>query len=603
MTEQEKIKEIENFLNKNEDARLLLEDPQKRELLGEINRNFPRINYLLKNPWIDLEQIVKIADGIMNISPDVSTDTLLNRLCRDAAYIINATSSTCRTYDPVKNSMIASGDYNWNTSRTEEIPYSDSIAGQVIKKRTHFCVPDIANEPMYKEKEKLLSMGINSMLAIPIQLIDYEGAEKKEVLIGALQLYFKEKQKTFYPEQIQLIKSIVSRFSYVLAQKRKLSLQKRSIIIQESRKAILSIFKQTESLDQVLSFLVTKIAETINVKRCSLFSIDKDAAEKPFAVLIAGYPLEPFAHRYGITLTFEEHPAFREVYETGKHLLVEDAKHDPRMQASYQLYLHEKIENVYFLPVKDEMDRVVNVIVLDGDETRPLEQDDIFFLNALINDIEVCIQTSRRSQERHDFLNQIYSLGAIARVYTKKLSQSEVPKDELDKLYKKLYRSMLAIEDIVADRVPFAQKEEFEFNKVVAERIDAYYFPPDVEVRHNADEREIFIYADRKKVGRIVGNLLDNAHKKLEEMKKGVLEIYCFTEDNYAVFSIGNSGKIPENVRKLLYQNKPIQRQDRKGSLGLSIVKLFTFMHNGIFEFESSAEHNWTVFRVKLPLG
>lgn len=602
MTDQKKISEIAALLETDEDARLLLEDPQKRELLGEINRNFSRINYLLKNPWIDLEQIVRIADGIMNISPDVSTDALLNRLCRDAAYIINARSATCRTYDPLKNSMVASGAYNWTVDRTEEIPYFDSIAGQVIKNRTHFCVPDIANEPLYKEKDKILSMGINSMLAIPIQLIDYEGAEKKEVLIGALQLYFEEKQKMFYPEQIQLIKSIVSRFSYVLAQKRKLSLQKRSMIIHESRKAILSIFKQTESLDQVLSFLVTKIAETINVKRCSLFSIETDSDEKPFAVLIAGYPLEPFAHRYGITLTFDEHPAFREVYETGKHLIIEDAKNDPRMHASYELYLHKKIENVYFLPVKDEMDRVVNVIVLDGDETRPLEQDDILFLNALINDIEVCIQTSRRSQERHDFLNQIYSLGAIARVYTKKLSQPGVPKDELEKLYKKLYRSMLAIEDIVADRVPFAQKERFDFTEVVSERLDAYFFPPDVEIRNNLNGKKIFIDADRKKVGRIVGNLIDNAHKTLEKKKKGVLEIFCFEENSYVVFSIGNNGTIPLDIQKLLHQNKPIQRKDRKGSLGLSIVKLFTFMHNGIFEFESPPDHNWTVFRVKLPL-
>ena len=280
MPEDENInfKEIQAFLKKSPDLLNVLKDPEKREVLAHFYReDFDRIDYLIKNPWIDLEKIVKTADSIIDISPETSDEELLNILCRYAAVLTNAKSATCRTYDPIKNTMVAGGSFNWKGERTEEISYEDSISGHVMRTKTHYCVPDIKSETMYKEKEKILALGLNSVLAFPLQLLDYEGAEKKEVLIGALQLYYEEQNKVFYEEQIKLLKSIVNRFSFVMAQKRKHELQKGAQIIQESREALASVFKHTQSLDQVLSFMVTKIAEIIGVKRCSLFSIEKDS--------------------------------------------------------------------------------------------------------------------------------------------------------------------------------------------------------------------------------------------------------------------------------------------------------------------------------------
>lgn len=583
----------------------LTKDPELRKALGSLSKkDINRIDYLIKNPWIDLAKIVNIADSIMNISPETPEDELLNILCKDTALLMDATGATCRTYDPLKESMIASGSYNWEVERTEAVPHEGSVAGRVIKTKTHYCVPDISTEPLYKEKEKILALGVNSMLALPIQLKDFEGAEKKDVLIGTLQLYFEEKNKKFFEQQIKLIKSIVSRFSYVMAQKRNLELQKKSQLLQESRKVLISILKRTQTLDQVLSFLVAKIAEIIKVNRCSLFSIEKDPNNSKFALLIAGHPLTPLAHKYGVTLNFDEHPAFKEVCETGQPLRIEDARNDPRMKASYELYLHQKIENVYFIPIKDENSVVTNVLVLDGDESRPLKKDDLLFCNALIQDIELCIQASIHSQERHDSLNQMLSFGAIAKVYVKKLTSPDTTAVELNILYKKLYRSMLIVNDIITDRVPFAQKEECDLNQIIAERLEAYYFPPQVSIDQNISDKEITIVADKKKVGRIVGNLLDNAHKKLQELKRGVLKVFSYIEGEYAVIEIGNTGSIPPEIQEKILQDYklvPLYDSD-KGNLGLSIVKLFTFMHNGMMEFESQPGANWTLFRVKLPL-
>ncbi len=606
MPKDEKINfdEIKAVLEKTPDLYNVFKSSRKREILKLLFReDADRVDYLISNPWIDLEKIVETADGIMNISPEISDEELLNVLCRNTAFITNAKSATCRTYDPRKNTMVAGGSFNWKGKRIEEISCEDSICGQVMRTKTHYCVPDVKSEIMYEEKEKILALGLNSVLAFPLLLIDYEGAEKKEVLIGVLQLYYGEKNKVFYEAQIKLLKSIVNRFSFVMAQKRKRELQKGAQIIHESRKALASVFKHTQSLDQVLSFLVTKIAEIIGVKRCSLFSIEKDSKGHEVAVLIAGYPLSPFAHKYGVTLSFDEHPAFREVCDFGEPLLIEDAKKDVRMKASYDLYLQKKIENVYFIPIKDA-NKVVNVLVLDGDESKPIEKNAMFFCNELIQDIELCIQTSIRSNERHDFYNQILSFSAISRLYTKKLANSETTQEELDILYKKLCRSMYAVDDIVTDNVPFAQKELFNLNDVILERLDAYHFPAGVTLRKKLNDESVQILADRKKVGRIVGNLLDNAYKKLDELGGGELSVASYFEGEYAVIEIGNTGSISRELQmKIMHDNNPIQKHDREDkSFGLSIVKIFTLMHNGLMDFESLPDKNWTVFRIKLSV-
>ena len=595
---------MEKITKSNPAIKELLNNPEKRKSLGLFcKEDIENFDYMIKNPWIDLKTIVEVANRIMDISPETSKQELLDMICKEMVILTKAKAATCRTYDPAKNYILASGSYNWNIERTAEIPSEDTVAGRVIKTKTHYCVPNISDEHLYKEKEKVLSRGMNSMLALPILVSDYEKAEKKDILIGTLQLYFEEKNKNFYPEQIKLLKTVISRVSYVLAMQSKRELQRRAEIIQDSRRALISILKKAQSPDQVLAYIVARIAELINVNRCSLFAFKHDQGGNRFAVLVAGFPLAPHEHTYGITLPFDEHPAFAQLYNSGEPLLIEEAREDPRMKASYALYLNKRIKNVYFIPIKDEKGVVTHVLVLDGDESRPLEKDELQFCNALIQDIELCIQTSMYSQQLHDFLNQIISVGAIAKLYTKKHIAHDSTPEELELFYKKLKKSLLSIEDIIADRVPLANKEWFNLNEIISERLEAYYFPSHISIKHNAPEREIVIHADRRKVGRIIGNLLDNAHKKLEEFEEGTLEVISYTEGPYAVISIGNTGIVPEKILKNLDYNQPLLKIGKEGGIGLSVVKLFTVMHNGILEHESSSERNWTVFRVKLPIN
>ncbi|MEI6127766.1 MAG: hypothetical protein WCQ99_14565, partial [Pseudomonadota bacterium] len=103
MSNKPDLQDIERFLAENPKVVGLLMDPEKRKILDFFCNDFDRIYYLINNPWIDLEKIVRIADGVMNISPEISGNELLNILCRETALLTNAQCSTCRTYDPIKD--------------------------------------------------------------------------------------------------------------------------------------------------------------------------------------------------------------------------------------------------------------------------------------------------------------------------------------------------------------------------------------------------------------------------------------------------------------------------------------------------------------------
>ena len=115
---------IEKYFQEHPEILKLLEDESMRKLLVLLSgEDIKRIEYILENPWIDVQKALKVSDSIMKISPEISGDDLLNVLCQDITELTNAQCATCRTYDPIKNVMVASGSYNWGGERTGEIPY------------------------------------------------------------------------------------------------------------------------------------------------------------------------------------------------------------------------------------------------------------------------------------------------------------------------------------------------------------------------------------------------------------------------------------------------------------------------------------------------
>ena len=83
------------FLQERPSVLKMLSDPQTRDFIDTLgDQGLKRIAFLAKNPWLDLERVVRIADNIVNISPETSQEDLLQILCRDTALICEAQSAT-----------------------------------------------------------------------------------------------------------------------------------------------------------------------------------------------------------------------------------------------------------------------------------------------------------------------------------------------------------------------------------------------------------------------------------------------------------------------------------------------------------------------------
>jgi len=119
MSNENNSKATIDLSKRNPVVQALLNEPEKRKALGLFCReDFEYIDYLLENPWIDLKTIVEVADRIMDITPEISREELLNLLCKETAILTKATGATCRTYDPTKSCLLASGSYNWQIEDT-----------------------------------------------------------------------------------------------------------------------------------------------------------------------------------------------------------------------------------------------------------------------------------------------------------------------------------------------------------------------------------------------------------------------------------------------------------------------------------------------------
>lgn len=106
----------------------------------------------------------------------------------------------------------------------------------------------------------------------------------------------------------------------------KVELQRNAGIIHESCRALISVIKRLRFLEEVLAFIVTRMVELINARRCSLFVIEQDPDRQKFAMLVASFPLAPLKNTYGITLSLDEYSALAEDYDTGEPLPIDNAQ-------------------------------------------------------------------------------------------------------------------------------------------------------------------------------------------------------------------------------------------------------------------------------------
>ena len=199
--------------------------------LEEVNR----VADLIKDEMLYgyVNRLITQVEKILDIDPSLTEREILQLVARTIVENLGAEAASIRIYDPEKKEMISYGSYpGLHENREEIIPFEDTIAGEVVKTRQSYLVPNILKEEKYKNKEKVEKLGIHSMLAVPIYLHRFSKDVDTE---GVLQIYYQKEDKLFTPLEVETAEMFSKRVGYVIALKkikylRKLNVTKDKIL-------------------------------------------------------------------------------------------------------------------------------------------------------------------------------------------------------------------------------------------------------------------------------------------------------------------------------------------------------------------------------------
>lgn len=150
-------------------------------------------------------------------------------------------------------------------------------------------------------------------------------------------------------------------------------------------------------------------------------------------------------------------------------------------------------------------------------------------------------------------------------------------------------------------KLPEPNNEKIVFNDLVASVHDLFRKRDDILFSLYVPIDEIYIFADRSHILRILNNLLKNAIQAIPADRKGLINIRLFTRDGYATLQVSDNGcGIPDDMQdKVFYPN--FTTKSSGTGLGLAISKDIAETYGGRIYF-NTIEDAGTDFYFEIPL-
>lgn len=261
-----------------------------------------------------------------------------------------------------------------------------------------------------------------------------------------------------------------------------------------------------------------------------------------------------------------------------------------------QLYYSEKT----ITPIKDEHGIITNFVSNDKDiTTRKLAEEELLRLNS---------ELIKLDQLKSEFINMAsHELRTPIAIVREGISQiveglhGELKPEQkyfLDKSFTNVNR-LIKIVDNIFEASEFdsgnvgLKNELFDLVKLVGEAVSGMsqqIQEVGLEIKNSFPGNKIELYADPKKISRVLIELIKNALKFTE---KGCIEIKIEDQDDKVEFSVKDSGRgiAQENLPKLFDRFQQFGRDfgpgERGSGLGLFIAKRLIELHNGKIWVES----------------
>lgn len=261
-----------------------------------------------------------------------------------------------------------------------------------------------------------------------------------------------------------------------------------------------------------------------------------------------------------------------------------------------QLYYSDKT----ITPIKDNQGRITNFISSDKDiTTRKLAEEELLKLNRELLKLDQ-LKSGFINMSSHELRTPIAIIREGISQMLEGLHGELKPEQKyfLDKSFKNVNRLIKIVDNIfevseLDSEKAFLEKEFLDMVKLARTAIaglDQEIKGSGLEIRENFPRNKVELYADQKKIIRVLIELIRNALKFTE---KGYVEIKIEDKDDKIEFSVKDSGKgiAEENLPKVFGKFQQFSRDfgpgERGTGLGLAIVRGIIELHKGKIWVES----------------
>jgi signal transduction histidine kinase len=559
----------------------------------------------------EVNRLVDEVENIIEINPNLSEMEILELAAKHIVEYLGAAAASLRIFDPLKREMVSFGSYLYDGGkRQQSIPFEDSIAGEVVRRRKSYLVPNIMKEAMYRNKGIVRKMGIRSMLAVPMDIPRF--TIRALDTRGVIQIYYKEQDKKFTSLERKVAEVLARRVTYVIARKRILSLQR---LNETKEKIVEKIYlklgkREGIRLRDFFSLIIPEIADLVQIQSCSLFSVRGDRRE---VVLEAGYPEGKGYHGVGKIFDVRNEPHFDAVinqqplgeYEheviTPSYLLIKEPLKSQLITEGLRHFTQiHNIHSILYIPLKVG-DLATHFMAFDAlDPHKKFEDEEVEILTFFGKEVMKSVRLERLHDILHDFRNPAIATAGFAKRVKQKLDEGafETKREMIDRDLDILVRETSRMQELAFKIFGEGKEELLDVTDELIERFEvnevaiAEQQLGNINLVREELQPDLFVLGCPLHLGRVFDNLLNNATNAISK-EGGEIAIRSIKRRNSAVVEIANTGEIPsDEIARLL-------GGETRGR-GLDITKRLVQLMGGRLEIES--RNNRTTSRIILPL-
>ena len=558
-----------------------------------------------------LGQVIRQVDEIVEIDPDLSEPRILEIATQYMVDFLGAQSASVRIYDPLTGQMLNYGSFPLDEhSRETYIPLDGSIAGEVVKSRKPLLVPSILDESRYQDKSVISRRDVHSLMAIPLEIPRFFPHERGTV--GVIQIYYREKFRTFSTLEIQVANLMAKRLSFVIARKKILSMHR----MDETKDSIVQhIFKTIGrrggvKMKEVFNRIIPELADMVNVQSCALFSVMPDYNN---VILEAAYPEQESYHSIGMKFPVGKEPVFEVILNlrdyqgnatfeivTSSYILVVEPQKSELISSQMKKFARvNDINSILYIPLFVEGE-ITHFITFDALEQRlRYREDEIELFLFLGRELMKAQRMERLDDILHDFKNPTIAAAGFARRLKALLEKEpdETVKEQIRRYTDILLEETSRLQELSLSIYEVGKEQVVDLTDVLLRRFEINreaikeQLKQNVELRQGPFQPELFVRCYPIHLERVFDNLLNNATKAIP-LRGGFLAIRTYRDGEWACAEITNSGQIPYEERANLLESGGEGR-------GLYITNRIVRLLKGKMVIEGGK--NSTTFIVRFP--